>query len=111
MKAEPLSKELFDKLKAAQVAEVTLNFMGGSDEANLGVFLRGAMRQEMAELTDLEGEVEEWAWKAYDYSGAGDGSEYGDDIVYDLAKGEVRTQEWSSAPVYEKAQPEKLEVI
>lgn len=107
MKAEPLPKELFDKLKAAQVAEVTLNFTGGSDEANLQVHLDGTAKTS----PDLETEVEEWAWEVYGYSGAGDGTDYGDDIVYNLVKGEVRTQEWSSVPVYTKDRPEKLEIV
>ena len=106
MKAEPLSKELFDKLKAAQVTEVTLNFTGGHDDANLQVGLDGT-----AEIsTSLETDVELWAWEAYSYSGAGDGRDYGDDIIYDLVKGEVRTQEWCSETVYSDKESKKLEV-
>jgi hypothetical protein len=33
---------------------------------------------------DLVTMVEDWAWSAYSYSGAGDGNDYGDDIFYDL---------------------------
>ena len=106
MKAEPLPKELFDKLKAAQVTEVILNFTGGHDEANLQVSLDGAAETS----TNLETDVELWAWEAYSYSGAGEGTDYGDDIVYDLVKGEVRTQEWAHETVYSDKQSKKLEV-
>lgn len=90
MKAKPLPKTLFSKLKKAKVTEVTLRWMGGSDEANLDVFLRGATECELPLLLE---EVELWAWEVYSYSGAGDGTDYGDDVVYDLVKGEVSTQE------------------
>lgn len=108
MKAEPLPKTLFSKLKKAKVTEVTLRWMGGSDEANLDVFLRGATERELPLL--LKEEVELWAWEVYSYNGVGDGTDYGDDVVYDLVKGEVSTQEWSSAPVYSGKDINKLEV-
>ena len=106
MKAEPLPKELFDKLKKAKVTEVTLRWMGGSDEANLEVSLCGINPAKQI----LQGEVESWAWEAYDYNCAGDGTEYGDDVVYNLVKGEVSTQEWSNTPVYDSKDINKLEV-
>jgi hypothetical protein len=43
---------------------------------------------------DFANQVEDWAWEVYSYSGAGDGSDYGDDITYDLVKNKVSTSEW-----------------
>lgn len=68
--------------------QIVLHFSGGSDEGYLNV-------ETLPEYhNDLANEVEEWAWEVYGYSGAGDGSDYGDDIVYDLANKRVTTQEW-----------------
>ena len=38
--------------------------------------------------------LEGWAWSVYDYSGAGDGNDYGDDITYNLDDGIAEWQEW-----------------
>ena len=51
--------------------------------------------------TDLKQEIEEWAWEAYSYSGAGDGSDYGDDITYNLVENTVETQEWFTSRDYQ----------
>jgi len=40
-------------------------------------------------------EIEDWAWSVYSYSGAGEGIDYGDEIVYDLVNKKVRTSEWT----------------
>jgi hypothetical protein len=88
MNAEPISKELFDKLIAAGITEVSLNFSGGSDEGYLDVTLEPTSPKELEEL------VEQWAWSVYSYSGAGEGIDYGDDIVYDLVNKKVKTSEW-----------------
>lgn len=44
---------------------------------------------------ELEQEIEGWAWQAYGYSGAGDGNDYGDDIVYDLLNKTATASSWS----------------
>ncbi len=89
MNAEPISKELFDKLVAAGITEVSLNFSGGSDEGYLDVTLEPTSPRELEEL------VEKWAWDVYAYNGAGEGIDYGDDIVYDLVHKKVKLSEWS----------------
>lgn len=94
MNAEPISKELFDKLIAAGVNEVTLRFSGGSDEGYLDVDLGDIDHFDEAGRK-LINEVEKWAWEVYSYSGAGEGIDYGDDIVYDLVHKKVKLSEWS----------------
>ena len=90
MNAEPISKELFEKLIAAGITSVTLNFSGGSDEGYLDVTIEPYSK----DVLHFIKEIEDWAWSAYSYSGAGEGIDYGDEIVYDLIKKKVRTSEW-----------------
>lgn len=74
-----------EKLRAAGVESFTLSFWGGSDEGYL--YLVGIPYE-------LEKAVEDWAWRAYQYSGAGDGENYGDDITYNLKDGTVKCSDW-----------------
>lgn len=89
MEAQPLSKAIYEKAKELGVNTITLKFSGGSDEGELQV-------ETDAEDYNYEFErlVEDWAWEVYNYSGAGDGTSYGDDIVYDLKNKKVSTSEW-----------------
>lgn len=90
MEAQPLSKSIYNKAKKLGVEKITLNFSGGSDEGHLYV------ETTPYDLSDdnFPSEIEDWAWEVYDYSGAGDGTDYGDNIVYDLKEGKVSTSEW-----------------
>lgn len=88
MKAEPLNKTIYNKAKEQGIEEIILHFSGGSDEGYLDVELEPKWDQ------DLASEIEEWAWEVYDYNGAGEGNDYGDDITYDLKNGKVTTSEW-----------------
>jgi hypothetical protein len=88
MRAEPLKKELYTKAKELGIEKIILQFSGGSDEGNLNVDLEPEWNQDFANA------VEDWAWEVYSYSGAGDGSDYGDDIEYDLVNNKVSTSEW-----------------
>lgn len=88
MKAEPLNKSIYNKAKEQGIEEIILRFSGGNDEGYLDVELEPKWDQ------DLASEIEEWAWEVYDYNGAGEGNDYGDDIVYDLKNGKVTTSEW-----------------
>lgn len=88
MKAEPLNKTIYNKAKEQGIEEIILRFSGGSDEGYLDVELEPKWDQ------DLASEIEEWAWEVYDYNGAGEGNDYGDDITYDLKNGKVTTSEW-----------------
>lgn len=94
MNAEPISKELFDKLTAAGITEVKLSFSGGSDEGYLDVTTYPRLDTDDRNASHLIDEVERWAWNTYSYSGAGEGIDYGDDIVYDLVNKKVKLSEW-----------------
>lgn len=89
MEAQPLSKAIYEKAKELGVNTITLKFSGGNDEGNLYV-----ETDSNDLIDDFERLVEDWAWEVYSYSGAGDGTDYGDDIVYDLKNGTVSTSEW-----------------
>lgn len=93
MDIEKLPKKLYDRAIAAGVNEIHLNFSGGSDEGYLNVNLLTNDDNNHA-TGKLESDIEDWAWSVYDYSGAGCGSDYGDDIVYDLKNNTVRSSEW-----------------
>jgi hypothetical protein len=95
MNIEPISKELFEKLTKLGVREVTLNFSGGSDEGYLDVDLDSDLDYADEEVRKLVNEIESWAWDAYSYSGAGEGIDYGDTIVYDLVNRKARASEWT----------------
>ena len=90
---EKLPKKLYDRAIAAGVTEIHLNFSGGNDEGYLNVNLFTNDDNNHA-TGNLERDIENWAWKAYKYNGAGDGNDYGDDIVYDLKNNTVRSSEW-----------------
>lgn len=113
MKAEPLSKEIYNKAKKEGVDKIILQFSGGNDEGYLDVQLIGEDSENLRydeNSRTLSREIEDWAWKVYHYSGAGDGSNYGDNITYDLVKGEVSTEEWYDAPQHQYYEPTKLEL-
>ena len=93
MKAQPLNKSIYNKAKEFGIEQITLHFSGGSDEGYLDVELCEADNADDSFFK----EVEEWAWEVYDYNGAGEGNDYGDDIVYDLKNGKVTTSEWFTA--------------
>lgn len=87
---QPLTKKIYDKAVSLGVKQIGLHFSGGSDEGYLNV----SIQPWNAQLSD---EVEEWAWGVYEYSGAGDGSEYGDDIIYNIADKTVSGSPWYMA--------------
>ena len=94
MNAEPISKELYNKLTAAGITEVKLSFSGGNDEGYLDVSVWPRRDPGDDDVRNLIKEIEDWAWGVYSYSGAGEGIDYGDEIVYDLKNKKVRTSEW-----------------
>ena len=90
---EPLSKKIYDKAVALGITQIALHFSGGNDEGYLSVYLNN--EKGFSSNTELEQEIEEWAWEAYGYSGAGDGNDYGDDVVYDLLNKTASASSWS----------------
>ena len=92
MNIEPLSKKIYDKAVSLGITQIELKFSGGSDEGYLNVYVND--EKGFSSNTELEQEIEEWAWQAYGYSGAGDGSDYGDDVVYDLVEKTATASSW-----------------
>lgn len=105
MKAQPLKKSIYNKAKEIGIEEITLKFSGGSDEGYLDVEVFP-----WDKAGEMESEIEEWAWEVYDYSGAGEGNDYGDDIVYDLKEGKVSTSEWFMSRTDGDSGDDKLEI-
>lgn len=102
MTVQPLPKHLLDKAIALGIQLIELGFSGGSDEGSLYVTLsvkpEPGKHRVLEVIPDswhaFEGEVEDWGWSVYEYGGAGDGNDYGDDIVYDLVENKVTTTDW-----------------
>lgn len=106
MKAQPLKKEIYNKAKELGIERIILRFSGGNDEGCLDI----ETAPWNSGFGDLHNEIEEWAWEVYSYSGAGDGSDYGDDIDYDLKNNKVSTSEWFTSNHYEEGDENSLEV-
>lgn len=91
-KIKKFDEELLKRCLDTGVEQVKLSFQGGSDEG----FLTVRLLPEGSGADDtLETDIEEWAWRVYSYSGAGDGNDYGDDITYDLKAKKIITSEWT----------------
>lgn len=106
MKIEPLKQELHDEAKALGITKIHLQFSGGSDEGFLYVHFdykenNAGGHDSVFPLASLEEAIEKWVWSVYEYSGAGDGSEYGDNITYDLEEKKVSHDGWYHALQYE----------
>ena len=93
MNIEPLSKKIYDKAVSLGITQIELKFSGGSDEGYLNVYVND--ERGFSSNTEFEQEIEGWAWQAYGYSGAGDGNDYGDDVVYDLVEKTATASSWS----------------
>ena len=93
MNIEPLSKKIYDKAVSLGITQIELKFSGGSDEGYLSVYVSGSKGWESN--TEFEQEIEGWAWQAYGYSGAGDGNDYGDDVLYSLTSKTATVTSWS----------------
>ena len=89
---QPLPARIVAKAKQLKIEIITLNFSGGSDEGCLNVDVDSS--QDTVAPQDFINEIENWAWEAYSYSGAGEGSDYGDDITYDLKAGTASCRDW-----------------
>jgi hypothetical protein len=89
MDAESLPHAIYAKALNLGIGKITLAFEGGSDQGYLDISFDNGVHE------DFNQEVETWAWEVYDYSGAGDGSSYGDQIEYDLKEREIHMWEWT----------------
>lgn len=114
MQPEPLPQSIYDRAISLQVKIVILAFSGGKDVGYLDVFFdeldATASDDESAERKSLRNDVERWAWQVYKYSGAGDGSDYGDNLYYHLGENTVTTEEWYSAISFQPAKKHLLHI-
>ena len=61
----------------------------------LDAWIDGAdSRYSDSNAASLAADIEKWAWDVYEYSGGGDGNDYGDDITYDLEEMTASWSEW-----------------
>ena len=104
---QPLPKRIVNRAKELGITKLTLNFSGGNDEGYLDVDYDMPDPGYDREFNKM---VEDWAWDAYEYSGAGDGSDFGDTIIYDLKKNKVSCKEWYTEVVYDAEEVIPLEV-
>lgn len=108
---QPLPRNIYDKAKAHGIERILLFFKGGDDSGYLNVELVANSDDFNHDFgRKFENEVEAWAWTVYEYSGAGDGVDYGDNITYDLENNKVTTQAWYFTKKYDKPENSKLEI-
>jgi hypothetical protein len=94
MEIQPLPRALFDAALALDIATIQLSFSGGSDEGYLDIECCNANGRSVFDSL-LNERLESWVWRVYEYSGAGDGNSYGDDVLYDLKKKTVTASVWT----------------
>lgn len=99
---KPLPKQIYDKALSLGIEKFYLTLEGGSDEGVLDVDWLGnneVLNKNASGLRELEKEIEDWFWDNHDYSGAGDGNPYGEDIIIDLKENKVQISEWYTTRV------------
>lgn len=103
----PLPLKFMTRALTANIELIIIKWSGGSDEGHLNVELEGKNGKTFYLWADndpllqpLFADIEEWCYDAMDYSGAGDGSSYGDIIRYNLKEGTVSTETWWTEEVY-----------
>lgn len=104
----PLPKSLYEKAKSLGVEKIFLSFSGGSDEGHLSVDLQPGLDD--ANSYAFLNEIEDWAFDAYAYGGAGDGNDYGDDVTYDLVEKTASHSEWFTSATYNSPTSLELEI-
>lgn len=133
---QPLPKSLFDRAEELELATIGLHFSGGDDEGHLSVTtepkktnkyfkpindwkerdkLKGKAKDAFdgyrQKVWSFEGDVEEWAWTVYEYSGAGDGTDYGDNVIYRLSKKTAEYNDWYMEAKQGETHKTKFEVV
>jgi hypothetical protein len=89
-----MPKELLAKIEAAGINKIVLAFSGGHDEGHLDVSIDNGWNDK----GELSLEIHEWAIDAYEYHGAGQGIDYGDNYTYDFVRKTVSHDEWCYQP-------------
>ena len=98
--------DLKPKLLALGIKSFRIEWSGGSDEGFLEVYVYTDEEQtesghENGAARAAHKMITEWANDAWAYSGAGDGTSYGDNFTYYLVSCRVECEEWYHQPVYE----------
>lgn len=114
MDAEPLRRGIYNRAIKLGVTHIRLSFSGGDDQGYLDVNLDTETQTTTTDKTEkldvLTKDIEDWAWEVYSYSGAGDGSRYGDDIEYDLVNRKATTSEWHEVRQDYPSEPETFKL-
>ena len=110
----PIPKKLYDDAKAVGVKKIFIELSGGSDEGYCSVnvsFANNDTENNPKRFECIEA-IEEWANEVYgdEYNGAGDGTDYGDDITYDLENNTASTNEWVMRRVDFDVNTEELKI-
>jgi len=101
MDTMPLRRDLYTRAIEIGVRTIRVNMEGGSDESyhNVNCEVPGRYTDLSTEqrevISKLENDIEDWAYDAYGFNGAGDGSRYGDTITYNLVDNTVTNLEWA----------------
>lgn len=103
---QPLSKEIYQILQENNIEKLILRFSGGSDEGYLDIDTEGGNHLS-SKIIDR---IEDWVWETFDYSGAGDGNNYGDILTYNLKDMTVEHEEWYMQPTSTFHNPQNLEI-
>jgi hypothetical protein len=113
-KLKPLPKRIYDKALSLGVEKICLTLEGGNDEGilNAHCFVDATKfsKKSASDLDSLSQEVEDWFWENHDYSGAGDGGPYGDEIVIYLKENKVRISDWYTTRVDGEQSTEELKL-
>lgn len=108
LEPRPLKKEIFNKAREFGITEIHLEFQGGSDEGYVYVTCTHPAGG-YGEFHKFQQEIEEWVWQVYEYNGAGDGRDYGDNITYKVGEAveengtwkiPTTSQDWYHQPEY-----------
>ena len=115
---QPIPKKYYEKALTLNINEIILSFSGGSDEGYLEVEVgfkdlgehpyqsayweNGLSKDDRKVVEDFISEVEEWAEETYAYSGAGDGTPYGDTITYKFDDMTVEHDEWYMSETHDE---------
>jgi hypothetical protein len=108
-----ISNSLVEFLKKNLVEKIYLSFSGGSDEGYLDASYETqfSTTNESIRSGDIHDVIYEAAWRGFSYSGAGDGSNYGDDYIFNLKTKKISHSWWEDRPKHTRLKPVKLETF
>lgn len=104
-----LPAELFRKLKENNVDKLTVTLTGGNDEAIVDCDFQPWPKAYTSEIETL---IDDWIYSSFNFSGAGDGTEYGTHYVYDLNAGTCYSQDfYTEIKLEPQTDPEAFTVV